>query len=77
MSELFTPAAEIEALTDYKYPAKQIEWLRKNGVRHTVGRSGRPKVMRAELERILLGGVASAPNAPDLSEINGKKTQNG
>lgn len=70
MSALLTDA-ELEQLTDCKYAARQIEWLRDNGVRHLVGRSGRPKVLRAELDRILLGAVQSKPAEPDFESIDG------
>lgn len=74
---LFLTPTDIEDLTDYKLPAKQCDWLRRNGIRHTIGRSGRPKVLKTELDRLLYGGVASAQENPDLSHINGQKTQNG
>ena len=69
--QTFVTESEIEQLTDYKYPAMQITWLQNNCIRHLVGRSGKPKVLRTELDRILMGNVESKPVEPDFSEING------
>lgn len=42
--------AELQTLTGYRRPSKQIDWLRQHGVRFMVGADGRPRVLRAELE---------------------------
>ena len=44
----FLTAAELEQLTGYVKPSKQIEWLRRNGVPHWVNAAGHP-VVRSDL----------------------------
>lgn len=41
---------EIYRLTGYKRPSRQIEWLKKYGVRFMVAADGYPRVLRRELE---------------------------
>ena len=50
---MFLTTQELVELTDYKHPAKQIRWLREHGYRFEIGASGRPKVLRSEIERRL------------------------
>lgn len=40
----FLTALEVELLTGYRKPAKQIQWLSRNAVPHYVNRQGRPVV---------------------------------
>ena len=76
MNELFLTPEDLYALTDYKRSAEQLRWLRENNYAHTTGASGKPKVLRAEMERHLVGGSGRASGrsarAPslDLSAIS-------
>lgn len=40
----FLTDAELQHMTELKQPAAQIRWLRKFGIRHTVGALGHPRV---------------------------------
>jgi hypothetical protein len=46
---MFLTPSELEHLTGYRIQAKQIEWLRKNGVPHYVNALGRPVVTKEAL----------------------------
>ena len=46
---------ELFRLTDYKRPADQRRWLLERGYRFDIGGSGRPKVLKVEVERHLSG----------------------
>jgi hypothetical protein len=50
MASLFLTAEEVIELTGYRYPSKQIEWLRQWGIRHFVAKDGHPRVLRSALE---------------------------
>ena len=52
---MFLTNEEIVTLTDYKRPADQRRWLLERGYRFDVGGSGRPKVLKVEVERHLSG----------------------
>ena len=41
---------EVSDLTGYVRPSKQIDWLKKQGVRFMVAADGYPRVLRRELE---------------------------
>ncbi len=56
---LFLTDEEIVILTDYKRPADQRRWLTDRHFAYAVGASGKPKVLRTEVERHLLGGGGS------------------
>ena len=43
---MFLSQYELEALTDYKYACKQIEWLKERGYKYDVAANGRPKVLK-------------------------------
>ena len=60
MSDLFLTDEDLYALTDYKRSAEQLRWLRENNYAHSIGASGKPKVLRAEVERHLVGGTGRA-----------------
>jgi hypothetical protein len=55
---LFLSRDELQELTGYRQFAAQIRWLASRGFRHEVGADGRPKVLRAEADRHMLGGKA-------------------
>lgn len=49
---IFLAKEDLETLTGYRLPAKQQEWLAKNGIPHSINAAGRPVVLRAILERL-------------------------
>jgi hypothetical protein len=53
-------AAELAELTGLKRPSAQARWLAQAGLRHVLGADGRPRVLRAEVERAMLGGPVKA-----------------
>lgn len=50
---LFLIASEVEVLTGFKTPAKQISWLAGKGWRFEQSGSGRPVVARKYAEKML------------------------
>ena len=53
---MFLSPAELAELTGLKRPSAQARWLAQAGLRHVLGADGRPRVLRAEVERAMLGG---------------------
>lgn len=53
---LFLSPDELRDLTGYRVRKLQAKWLADRGWRHEVDRLGFPKVLRAEMERRMLGG---------------------
>ncbi len=47
---MFLTPSEIEQLTGYRVPARQITWLTRNAIPHFVNGAGRPVVTRAAVE---------------------------
>ena len=41
---------DLEALSGYKQPKKQVEWLRQWAVPHFVAKDGHPRVLRSDVE---------------------------
>lgn len=64
---MFLSQEQLAELTGYKRMAEQKRWLRANEVRFLVDRWGRPRVLVAEVERIMLSG---ADTDPELVEPN-------
>lgn len=52
---LFLSRDDLRELTGYVQTAAQVRWLVDRGWRHVIGADGRPRIMRAEAERHLLG----------------------
>lgn len=61
---LFLSRDELHELTGYTQAAAQFRWLTSRGWKHEVGADGRPRIMRAEMERHLLG---SKPRTRELN----------
>ena len=53
---MFLTAAELAELTGLKRGSAQARWLAQAGLRHVLGADGRPRVLRAEVERLLSNG---------------------
>ena len=70
MGNMFLTPEDLYELTDLKRSAEQLCWLRERGYAHDIGVSGKPKVLRAEVERHLIGGKGKAnsrgPRSPSL-----------
>ena len=50
---------ELVEITDLVQFAAQIRWLQEHGWKFEIGASGRPKVLRAERDRKMLGGAGA------------------
>lgn len=53
---MFLTPDELAELTDRRQHRAQIRWLEARGWKFEIGRSGAPKVLRAESERQMLSG---------------------
>jgi hypothetical protein len=60
MSTFLTPE-EVQELTGYKLNSAQRRWLTDRGWKHAISADGRPKVLRAEMEKHMLTGATRAP----------------
>jgi len=49
-SNTFLHKSELEELTGYKMPARQIAWLKRQGIRHWINATSRPIVPRSQFE---------------------------
>lgn len=69
MTFCLTPE-ELRDLTGYKVPAKQRDWLERNGWTYVEDRTGRPRVSRAHATQMLSGdsGPPSRPE-PDFGKL--------
>ena len=67
---MFLSKSELIELTDRSKSKLQIAWLSNNGYRFDVGAAGRAKVLQAEVDRKLLGGVKRQVS-PNFEHING------
>ena len=64
VTNLVLSIEELVELTGYKYPSKQISWLKKNGFKHRLNRFKQPKVDRAHY--LTKMGIGPSKNAePD------------
>lgn len=66
MSSLFLTPTELHELTDYKYPSKQIIWLRQNGFTFRIAADGHPRVDRAHYDKMMGGGEAKTKTMPNF-----------
>jgi hypothetical protein len=57
---VFLTPAELFELTARKRASGQISWLAQAGLRYVIGADGRPRVLRQEVERAMLGGPVKA-----------------
>lgn len=58
---------EIADLTERRQAAAQIRWLRDRGWKFEIGGNGRPKVLRAEVEKRMLSGAGGRGRAKELN----------
>lgn len=57
---------ELYALTGYRQPCKQREWLTRNGIRHYIGADGKPRTTLGLIEQ---NDKEQAAPEPDFAEI--------
>lgn len=57
----FLTLAELEQLTGYVKPSKQIAWLQRHGVPHWVNAAGRPVVKADLMDKRPVTGYALGP----------------
>jgi hypothetical protein len=62
---MFLSQTELADLTGRKRASSQIRWLAQAGIRHVLAADGRPRVLRQEVERAMLGGQ-TAKREPHL-----------
>lgn len=68
---MFLTDDQLNQLTDLKRPKDQIRWLRANEFKYMIGASGRPKVLRSEVEIQMSTCRPDQPSSqPDFSSIN-------
>lgn len=71
VTDLLLSEADLQALTGYARPGKQIDWLRREGFTFRVGADGHPRVDRAHYLKMM--GVtdlaARRRTAPDFSAL--------
>ncbi|MCC5811352.1 MAG: DUF4224 domain-containing protein [Ectothiorhodospiraceae bacterium] len=66
---LFLNADELQELTARKRPSAQIRWLDSNGVRYTRDAEGRPKVLRAHIDKMLGGTTRRSKTQPNSEAL--------
>ena len=54
---MFLTRDELQELTGFKYPSKQIEWLRAEGFIFRVAADGHPRVLQSAVLKILGGQI--------------------
>lgn len=62
--------ADLEELTGYQMPGKQLECLRKYGLRPVVRPDGRPRVTFAALTAAMIGALPASEAAARLTTPN-------
>jgi hypothetical protein len=68
---MFLTRDEVETLTDAKRHTKQAKALCDMGFRFTKTPAGHLKVLRAEVDRVMLGGSKYKLETPNFDHING------
>ena len=63
--------ADIKEITGFVKAKKQIEWLSKNNISYLIGGDTYPKVLVAEIERVMLQGHSSSKrnSEPDFEAL--------
>ena len=73
---MFLSSDDLADLTGYVVPAYQIKWLDRNGYPFDIAASGRPKVMRAYIEkrhRVAVAAETSHDSEPNFSKWRKKE----
>lgn len=71
-SDLFLTWDELEILTGFKTPARQVEWLRTKGWRFEINGNRRPIVARKYAEKMLGCGIPEETSyRPNFAALQG------
>lgn len=71
-ASIFLTSDELEALTGFKTPARQVEWLRKKGWRFEINGNRRPIVARKYTEKMLgCGAPEESAYRPNFAALQG------
>jgi hypothetical protein len=62
---VFLSQTELTELTGLKRGSAQARWLAQAGLRHVLAADGRPRVLRAEVERRMLSGPVRREPKPE------------
>lgn len=68
---MFLTPDELTDLIDSPRKDRQIQWLLDKGIRFIESITGRPKVLQAEVERVMLGGLRKEKQQPNFNRLNG------
>lgn len=68
---MFLSREELRELTDSPRKKKQIDWLLDHGIRFVESLAGRPKVLKIEVERVMLGNSHNQKQQPNFDKLNG------
>ena len=69
---IFLTSDELEALTGFKTPARQVEWLRRKGWRFEINGNRRPIVARKYTEKRLgCGAPEESAYRPNFAALQG------
>ncbi len=68
---MFISQDEVAELTGYQQPKRQAKWLADNGYRFALDATGRPKVLREEVENYLIGKVKGRSRSPNFAALHG------
>lgn len=71
---MFLDKKSIEAITGYKIKSKQVQWLRRSGIRFTLNRAGDPLVLQKHIEEILCDNPTSGDRRIEPDEAALRKT---
>jgi len=69
---MFLSTNDLQALTNYKYAAKQINWLNDHGYKYDIAGDGKPRVLKEYIEEILGASKTKRyrSNKPNLEALN-------
>ena len=75
---MFLTQSEIEELTGFVCPSKQIAWLARNGIKFLVSATGHPKVLISHLQEIMMNnsGAKKRTSEPNFAALHEKKEEN-
>lgn len=75
MADPFLTPGEVQTLTGRVRRSDQVRWLQDRGWPHEVNAGGRPIILRAELERRLMGGDAPRKRRARLEALDSLPTR--
>ena len=66
---MFLTESNLETLTDRKRPTAQIRWLAEHGYHFEISASGRPKVLKANVEARLSDQEFTPTESPNFATL--------